>query len=578
MMQASALLVLALMLAQQPARDQSNRALAPAGTASMAGTVISDDGTAQPVRRARVSLVSTDGAVTRNDLTDDRGTFAFRDLPAGRYSLSAWKSTWLTTSYGAARPQRPGTPIAVADGARMTGVVVRMTRGAVITGVIRDANGQPAQGITLQLSLLTMRNGERAFNGVEPGLPAPLETDDTGTYRIYGLPPGNFIIAAVPRKLEDRRGDGGSFLRMTSDDIARANELLRQGKGDLPAPPAPVKLAPVFYPGTTDPLGATVLSLTAGEERNGIDITMQIVPTLSLEGIVTDSTGAPQFRASVLAVSGGMQLGNLMGLNGVTQAMTDDSGRYRLTGLAPGEYSLLSSADKLWAEVAVSVSGQDLNVPLTLQPYPMVTGHVVFDGAATPPNPFNFRYSLSASGSVASLMARTAAGTVVDGEFTGPVVPGRYQLQFSGIPAGWYPKSAIARGQDAFDAPVTVGPNDRLMEFVVTFTDKPTELTGSLVDSTGRPASEYFVVVFSTDRRFWTQPSRRVLQIRPGSDGAFSVKGLPAGDYFVSALTDIEPGEPLTAEFLDAVLAASPAVQITMRDGQRTVQPLKIGG
>src|SRR5437867_13216335 len=139
----SALIVLSL-LGQQQARDPSSRTLAPAGTASLAGTVISDDGTAQPIRRARVVLTSTDGTTRRSDLTDDNGTFVLRDLPSGRYSLSASKPAWLTTNYGAARPQRPGTTIAVADGARMTGVSVRMARGAVITGVVREANGQPA--------------------------------------------------------------------------------------------------------------------------------------------------------------------------------------------------------------------------------------------------------------------------------------------------------------------------------------------------------------------------------------------------------------------------------------------------
>ena len=37
-------------------------------------------------------------------------------FPAGRYLLSASKSGFVDTSYGAKRPGRPGTPLQVADG------------------------------------------------------------------------------------------------------------------------------------------------------------------------------------------------------------------------------------------------------------------------------------------------------------------------------------------------------------------------------------------------------------------------------------------------------------------------------
>jgi protocatechuate 3,4-dioxygenase beta subunit len=554
----AALVLLLLALGQQPARDATSRT--PTGTASITGTVVTDEGSEQPVRRVRVRVTSTDGTVTRSDTTDDSGGFVVRDLPAGRYTLSASKPAWLTTNFGAARPMRPGTPIVVADGARLTGMKLRLPRGAVITGVVRDMTGQPAAGVRMQVNALATRNGERFLAAVPSANVGPVETDDTGTYRIYGLPPGDVIVSAVIQStMVSFRDDSGAFRLMTGGP--------------------PVKLAMMFYPGTTDPNGAAVVSLTPGEERAGIDITMQPVPTSRIEGTVMNSAGVPQARHMVVAISGGIQLGSLMGLNGVLQSSTDSNGRYQFVGLAPGEYSIVSSGgDRNWAEATVMVSGQDLTVPLTVQPLLRISGHLVFDGAV-PPARARLRYSLAATGTFASLLARAAEGSVNsdDQRFENQVVPGKYQLKFTDVPAGWYPKSAIARGQDTFDLPVEIKPTDRLTEFVVTLTDTPSELSGSLVDATGRPASEYFVVVFSTDRRFWTQPSRRVVQVRPGNDGAFAVKALPAGEYFIAALTDIEPGESLTPELLESIVVSTPPVRVTIADGQRTTQALKIG-
>jgi len=61
---------------------------------------------------------------------------------------------------------------------------------------------------------------------------------------------------------------------------------------------------------------------------------------------------------------------------------------------------------------------------------------------------------------------------------------------------------------------------------------------------------------------------------RPASDGRFSVADLPAGDYLIAALTDVEPDEWKRAEFLGQLVAAG--VKVTIRDGERTVQDLRL--
>jgi hypothetical protein len=116
---------------------------------------------------------------------------------------------------------------------------------------------------------------------------------------------------------------------------------------------------------------------------------------------------------------------------------------------------------------------------------------------------------------------------------------------------------------------------ENVSDWVVTITDRPSELSGALIDEAGRPAPGYWILVYARDRAFWTNGSRRIVQMRAGVDGRFSFAGLPAGEYLIAALADLEPLESLPPAFLESLVAAS--VRVTIADRQRTVQDLRIG-
>ena len=111
---------------------------------------------------------------------------------------------------------------------------------------------------------------------------------------------------------------------------------------------------------------------------------------------------------------------------------------------------------------------------------------------------------------------------------------------------------------------------------VITFTDHPSELSGVLQTSTGMPTSSYFIIVFSTDKAFWTPSSRRSVMARPSTSGAYTIRNLPAGEYFVAALTDVEFNAWFDPAFLEQLVAS--AAKITIADGQKTPLDLRIGG
>jgi protocatechuate 3,4-dioxygenase beta subunit len=269
----------------------------------------------------------------------------------------------------------------------------------------------------------------------------------------------------------------------------------------------------------------------------------------------------------------------------------------------------------LWASADMPISGQDVNgIVLALRPGMTVSGKIVFEGKTTPP-PELTRVMVGLGvatndGLAASGPARPAAA---DGTFsvTG-ITPGRYRPTVNvtnggaaggagggrggggvavpvpvpvpapvpgpgpgvGPQAGWRVKSAMWNGRDLMDLPLQVRPNEDVGGIVVTLTDEVTDLSGKLQTTSGAPATGYSVIVFPTDRTLWVQNSRRIRMIQPGPDGVYRTTGLPAGTYYLGAVTDADSNDLGDTEFLDQLAAAS--LKITLTDGGKVVQDLRL--
>jgi hypothetical protein len=241
---------------------------------------------------------------------------------------------------------------------------------------------------------------------------------------------------------------------------------------------------------------------------------------------------------------------------------------------------MTSTANALWAMAEVTMDGADVAVNLTLQPAMRATGRVAFEGASEKPKDLTgVRIVLMPPGAGGSLSAGPPGGQVTgDGTFSfNNVIPGLYRifvLSSAGLSSsGWYLESATGNGRDAWDAWLDVGPGENL-DIVVTYTDRPTQITGAIRDAAGQPALEPFIVVFPADKSRWVPGSRRLVAVRPGVDGQFSVTGLPAGDYLLAALSDVEPGEWNDPAFLETVAAVGIGISLTV--GERKTQDLQI--
>lgn len=589
-------------LSQAPPRDV--RRAPPVGTATITGTVVSDDVQPRPLRRVRVTLNSPELQPGLTAITNDDGTFVFDRLPEGRYTIGGAKDGYVSVNHGAVRPGRAGTPIAIKDGEARQ-LSLRMPRGGVIAGTITDADGQPATGVTVTAGTYRYQAGagERRLSpaGVNSGT-----TDDRGTYRIFGLPAGDYVVMALVRPAVPAAGD----LQVISEaEIRRALADVRERQSrSQPRPsmapssstvPQPemrrgVAYSTVFFPGTPSPSRATVVTVGKAEERAGIDFQLQYVPTARVEGTVV--LPQPGTQGALVALTPADQTTGTQSVEFRRTAPAGPDGRFTLPGVPPGRYTLMARATlsrtpgtpaggpppaPLWASTEIAVDGQDVtDIALTLQRGLTIAGRLAFEGTRPPPPDLtklrvNLPFALTSTGASIALppVQLDAAGRfTVDG-----ILPAAYRIgsTIQGIrsPLGaWWLKSIVIDGRDVLDAPLDL--RQSADAAIVTFSDRAGELTGAVRDAQGNPAHEYFAIVFGVDPSSWFSNSRRVAGVRPDGNGRYAIRNLPPGDYFIVAVNDVEPGEWFDAALLQRLAAG--AARITLGEYEHATHDVTV--
>lgn len=624
-------LAAAALLAGVASADRGDQA---AATATVSGIVTTGAAPGRPLRRVTVTLQASALRAPISAVTGDDGRFVLTGIQAGQYLVRASRPGYVDTVLGAPPGGILGAPVVVGEGEHVTGLAIHLPPGGVITGTVRHPDGRPARDARLQVAPVRTVDGRRRvrFN-VGLGM---VETDDRGIYRRFGLPPGEYIV----QLMVGAPGAGAEAVRRTSaDEVAWAERLVddssgpgagaRAGATSEPPPGPTMAPAPIYYPGTTSLETARVITLDAGEEQSGIDLVIEHVPAVRVSGIVRDPQGQPQAGVTVrLNDSGDAEsmadmLGALIGRG----ARTDANGAFTIDDVPPGEYEVAVSATRAGAEpetgpgrsgapditsmfaamfgrsgagvlhaaAPVVVAGADVGgVELLLAEGSTVSGRVVFEGTAEPPAPSTIHVMLAgvSGGSspveqAMSMMQGTAAPVTEDRTFAvRGVPPNQYRVTVT-MPGGfmgamlpdatWVLKSVVGPdGADLADTPFDLSPGRDLEGLVITLTDRPAVISGSVIDAAGRPVSAFPILIFSTDPSHWIAGSRRVQMAQPASDGTYKVSGLPAGEYYVGAVTAIELDDLYDPSFLQQV--APIAFRITIADGETKEQDLRIGG
>jgi hypothetical protein len=524
-----------------PPRD--NALPAKPGKAILRGHVVAAD-TGQPLRKAQVRVMAPELRENRMTTTDADGRYEFKELPAGRYNVSASKGSYVGLSYGQQRPFEPGKPLEILEAQTVEKVDFALPRGGVITGRILDEFGEALADVQVTAQRYQNIGGRRRL--VPAGRTAV--TNDIGEFRLFAIPPGQYYLSAALRNMGPMMAD--------SDD--------RSG------------YAPTYFPGTANMAEAQRVTIGLGQIVSDINMALMPTRTARIMGTAVDSRGNPMI-GMVMAMPRGESMMMMFGPPG--QIRPD--GSFSIGGLAPGTYVLqtqgMSGPDGESASTEVTLSGDDVSgIRLTGSKPSTVAGRVIVDpGAAQTLRPSTLRLSLQPVVMDMPMMGMGGPGVVNDDlTFELRARPGKMRIALAGPVPGWSVRAVRYHGLDVTDDGIEFRANENISDVEVELTNRVTDLSGLVTNARGAVVNDYTVIVFPQDRDRWSPGSRYLRSSRPDQEGRFKVPGLPPGDYYALALDYVDSADWTDPEFLERV--RSKATSVSINEGETKTVDLKI--
>lgn len=277
-------------------------------------------------------------------VTDQQGNYRLSNLMSGQYEVGPAAPQFVVAGY------QPHKRILLSEGENLEGVDFTLIRGGAITGKVTDAEGQPIVEERIEIIGPEGTKGQMAVQ-VNHMYQA---TDDRGVYRIYGLAPGKYKIAAGIAE------DGLQFGGFRRSFYTRT-----------------------FYPSTNEVSKAALIEVTEGGEATNVDITLRKAqPSFTVTGrIVHADTGKP-----VANIRTGLQKFRENGSAGTSGPTSNALGEFKLENVTPGKYALFvdnsfKPGSDLYAEpVLFDVVDQDVtNLTLKALTPGSVSGVVILD-------------------------------------------------------------------------------------------------------------------------------------------------------------------------------------------------------
>lgn len=532
-----------------PPRMMRPGADASPGTAVLRGVVVAAD-TGAPIRRAQVRATAPGSQDTKTAMTDEQGRFELKELAGGRYSITATKGGFVSLQYGQRRPSEPGTPVDLAAGQTLEKLVIGLPRGSVITGRVVDEFGEPLTGAQVRALRYGYAGGMRRLLPAGQGN----STDDQGTFRIFGLPPGDYVVTATLNE-----GRGGP-------------------RGGGPDAEVTTGYAPTYFPGTTNAADAQRITVGLAQEVGGIGFGLSLMRLSRVSGrLIGGAMG--EFPGMVMAMPDDAAR---IAMNSLRGAAVMGDGTFDINGLAPGRYTLIAGGrgrrggDEPTGRLAITVAGADLtNVAIALMPPASVAGTIVTDSGQVGLRTDQIRLSFSPA-LPSGPDAFRAPNAVIADDFTfalgGIIEPGYLRVT---PPRGWFLKAIERAGDDVTDVPIALDPGTRLAGLRVVLTQTASGVNGIVRDDRGNAVLDATVVVFPDDDAKWMFQSRYVSSARPDTTGRFEVTGLPAArDYRIVAVQGLEAGSVSDPEVLAQLRER--AERLSLAEGETKALELKL--
>jgi len=575
-----------------------------------------------PIPSVIVTLAGAPLGSSIRVLTDSQGRFLFRNVPRGSFTLRAtiganvegggflWAGglgpqvgPYLNGGYGQQRPGGLLQSLDLADDEQVDDVVIKLWQGGSIDGRVFDEAGEPMVDVLVAAPRLSADG--RLQNGPS------VRTDDRGAYHFGTLVPGNYVVvvtqvhAAIPAATSD------SLASTTNRPLSAklANTGARNFEGGLAigssligtvALPNTNALPPVpridglhiyqttFAPSATSLAMATPVTVSSGEARMGVDVSMTPVRAVAVSGTLADDLGAlPNFGVRLFTHEGDARSVPF----DLGWTSTDAAGRFVFPLVPPGTYRVVAqryattrfgpdvvlpppgpprAADRpgASAQQTITVGDQDVtDIALQLGPGVQVSGRVEFRGKRPPVDPrVGLLVFLSPLDPISHSFPPRPYSTPLDakdGFVMHDVAPGRYIFTVSDTPAAALLSVSVA-GKNMTERPIAIE-TDNLTGVTVEVTDRPAEIAGTVRMRAGSPDPEAGVVLFPTDRTRWPDVragARMFRSARVSKTGTFSLKPVLPGEYFIAAIADDATLDFPDAKFLEALAAVATTVRV----------------
>lgn len=518
---------------------------------AVTGTVLVT-GTSTPIVDAEVSILTRDGLLETT--TDSNGRFSVANVPVGQQTVVVRADGFFGESSAANTPLPPRVevPVTVVAGTTPSAVpTVSMIRSGTISGRIVDSQGLPLPFARV----IALRAVAGTANPDQLRELAWRATDDRGEYRMFWVPPGEYVIGAM---------------------------IGPQNPGAAPPPGPPQRLVPTFFPGTTELAEASKVIVKAGEETRAIDIaTKSVVVTPPPPPV---SAPAPGFKVSGLVVDGmlprvGMSIVFLGSPTAtepprvVGQVVTGGTpGQFEIPNVPAGNYELFATLGTPqgpgWGRTLFEVRDGDVkDLRVVIHPGVDVSGVVRIDGKVSPTGG-TLKIGLSPKGVAGRIgnyrgIIDRAQAPGADGRFSIPgAAEGEYDVFLQGAPDNLY-ITDVRQGETSILVSGVAVRQTSPAAIEVHIASDGGSVEG-VASNTDKSPMRGATVVLVSSVVAGDAPSFRVYQTTTANtDGKYAFRGVRPGEYKVLAGPGPLPPGGLTPEMLSAI--APKGVSVTAK-------------